>query len=157
MTKPKMKESELYIPVRDWLVKQGWTIYVEHFDADIIAMKDGVVRVVELKTGFTDKLYWQACQRAQWADEVMGAVPVAPKYSGRWTDEGFGLLIVTGGKVRQKHKPRPQPWQWRKKRKYRIKELLRRGPAMDHEVAGLPACPQLADQRERRKHSGDTI
>lgn len=79
-----VRESDLYAPVREWLSKQypDHKIHVEKFDADVIAIKEQHVVVVELKACMTEEK-----------------------------------------------------------------------PAMDHELAGLPACAALREQRERRSFS----
>lgn len=143
-----MKESDLYQPVRDWLVSKGYEVYVEKFDADIVAMKDGKITVVELKPCLTHKLIAQCHNRSQWADFVFMAVASTPRTIGGPKYYGYGVLQVTGGKVRQRAMARPQPWQWHKKRNYRLKKLASQNPAMDHEVAGLPSGPQLREQRQ---------
>lgn len=157
-----MAESDLYIPVRDWLRAQGWTVHVELFDCDVIATKpdttcpNGVrIRVVELKPCLTGVLMCQLYTRAMWADEVMAAVASEARATTELRDNGFGLLQVRDGKVRQRISPKLQPWQWHKRRAYRLKKLAGRAPAQDHELAGLPSCPRLREQRELREvHCG---
>lgn len=145
-----MRESDLYPPVRDWLIARGYEVHVEIFDCDIVAVKDGRLLVVELKLCLARELFTQMEDAARWADEVMGAVASAPRKLGGLSNKGFGLLQVTDGRVRQRVKPRPQPHWWFKKRAYRIKKLNGRDPAMPHELAGLPSCPALRLQREQR-------
>lgn len=144
-----MKESDLYPPVRDWLRARGYTIYVERFDADIVAVKDGRLLAVELKLCFTQQLYSQLQARATWADEVMAAVGSAPRAFKAMRYMGYGLLLVSNGKVRQKFKTRPQPWQFHKRRLYRLKVLADELPAMDHELAGVMSV-EAGLQRAKR-------
>jgi hypothetical protein len=132
-----MKESDLYIPVRNWLIARGYEIHVEIFDADIVAVKDGELTAVELKACLSSDLYRQCCNRARWADYVIAAVASVPRQVGMYTHAGFGVLLVNGGKVHQKAKPRPQPWLWHKMHDYRVKKLTGRLPAQEHELAGL--------------------
>lgn len=149
---PRVKESDLYVPVRDWLAARGWVIHVEIFDADIVAVRDGRMLAVELKPCLTQDLMNQLHHRAVWADEVIGAIASEPRgrlHALRYY--GFGLLQVIDGKVRQRIKPRPQPWQWHRTRAYRLKKLNSRPPAADHEVAGLPGCSALREQRAWRR------
>lgn len=146
-----MKECDLYAPVRDWLISNGWEVHAEIFDADIVAIQDGKLMAVELKPYLTSGLWRQCCDRAGWADFVMAAIASKPITTSQFTDYGFGVLLVAGDKVRQKHKPRPQPWHWHRRRDYRMKKLASRAPAMPHETAGLPSCSQLRQQRMQRE------
>lgn len=151
-----MRECRLYPPVRDWLTSHGYEIHVEIFGCDIVALKDGKITAVELKKGYTRTLVNQLTARAQWADFVIAAIPgriadfSVKKRTGGARYSGFGLLIVEGGKVFCKVHPKPQPNWWHKRHAYRLKKLIGRAPAQDHELAGLPSCPQLRLQREAR-------
>jgi hypothetical protein len=152
-----MRERDLYIPVRDWLIAEGWTIHVEIFDADIVAVKDGKLLAVELKRGMRTGLERQAKQRADWADLVMIAVPESTYKPAWWIKHhGFGVLTVGPGlrrPVRQRAAPKQQPWRWVRRREYRLRKLAARPPAQAHEVAGLPSCRELAEQRRLREKS----
>lgn len=147
-----MRERDLYPPVRDWLSSQGWTVHVEIFDADVVAVKDGKIMVVELKTGMTEELRWQAVKRAQWSDLVLVAVPASTYRPNRhWFNYGIGVLTIDDRRrVRVRIQPRPQPWHWVKRRTYRLKRLSSRAPAQDFESAGMPSCRELRQMRERR-------
>lgn len=153
----KIRECELYPPVRDWLAQRGWEVHVEKWDCDIVAVKGDVLRAVELKPALNEKLVRQLHDRARWADEVMGAVAAEPRgYQSKASGlrySGFGLLQVdiTTGKVRQRIKPRPQPWHFHSRRTYRMRILADRHPAMPHEMAGIPASAQLREQNKLRR------
>lgn len=147
-----MKESDLYLPVRDWLHARGWTVHVEVFDCDIVAVKDNVLRAVELKPTSSPALFRQLHDRAGSFDEVMAAVVSTPNIRGNehldgfecW---GFGLLQIdpTTRKVKQRRKCQRQPYKWRKRRNYRMKKLAERHPALPHErggVTSVEACEQ---------------
>jgi hypothetical protein len=144
-----MKESDLYIPVRDWLRARGFTVHIEIFDCDVVGINaDGKMVAVELKTGMTLGLYNQLSLRATWADEVWAAVPAtAEKPKHGFAYNGYGLLIVSGGRVKVQRIARPQPWNRCRSQIYRRKELSSRLAALDHHVAGLPSCPQAREQR----------
>lgn len=144
-----MKESDLYIPVRDWLRSRGYTVHIEVFDCDVIGINEaGHLVAVELKRGMTHGLYEQLVARAIWADEVWAAVPpTAETPKDMFSYHGFGLLIVSGQKLRVKRKARPQPWHWHRTREYRRGVLRGRSPAHDSHVAGLPSCSQAREQR----------
>lgn len=142
-----VRESDLYPPVRDWLAKRGYTIHVEMFGVDIVAMKEDQIVAIELKLCLTESLYRQCEHNSEWADLVIGVIASDSKKTAMFRYKGFGLLQVMDGKVRQRIKPRPQPWARIKRRDYRIKKLMNRAPAMEHETAGLPSCRRLREQR----------
>jgi hypothetical protein len=152
-----MKESDLYPPVREWLQKRGYEIHVEVFGCDLVAVKERMLTAVELKLGLEQHLIEQLRYRSWWADFVIGVVPMSKSVEKlrdanfrRWRYEGYGLCVVENGRVRQLVKPKPQPWDWHRKHAYRVKMLAGRPPAQDHEIAGLPSCPQLREQRKLR-------
>lgn len=148
-----LRERDLYAPVRDWLASRGYTIHVEVFEADVVAVKDGLITAIELKTSQTDGLCVQVNRRCQWADYVYAAVPSNRiRATSQFKGHGIGLLAVdpTSGSVRERLKPKPQPWWWRKRHDYRAKKLATRAPAMAHECAGLPCTPELKANRLKR-------
>ena len=155
LRRERVRESDLYQPVRDWLVAQGYEVHVEVFDADIVATKDGRLIAVELKPCLTDGLTLQLHHRAGWADEVWAAVSSEPRITSILRDAGYGLLQVVNGRVRKRFKARPQPWGWHSRHAYRLKKLANREPAHDHELAGLPCCPQLREQRRLRSKEAE--
>ena len=61
----KLRESDLYAPVRDYLEGLGYEVRGEVRGCDIAAVRDGELIVVELKTGFTLELIYQALDRQQ--------------------------------------------------------------------------------------------
>ncbi|MBL9084195.1 MAG: hypothetical protein JNK76_20515 [Planctomycetales bacterium] len=147
-----MREADLYPPIRKWLVDRGYEVHVELFGHDVIALKDGLATVIEMKLYFSFRLMDQLSNAAKWADFVFAAVPSPPKSMNQVRHWGYGLLQVdvAAGKVRQRVGPKQQPFRWHVSRKYRFAKLTGRLPAMEHEVAGLPSNPQLRRQRELR-------
>jgi hypothetical protein len=102
-----MLETDLYGPVRDYLVRQGYTVHSEVKHCDITAVKGEELVVVELKTSFNLKLLVQTVKRQRVADSVYVAIP-RPKGGRRtaaWRDMCLllrrleaGLIIVDTGK-----------------------------------------------------------
>lgn len=72
----KLRESDLYGPVRSYLEGLGYEVKGEVKDCDIAAVRDGELIVVELKRGFTLELVYQAMDRQRVADGVYVAVPL---------------------------------------------------------------------------------
>lgn len=72
----KLRETDLYAPVKAFLSGQGYEVKSEVGSADIVARKgqDAPV-IVELKTGFSLSLVHQAIARQALADAVYIAVP----------------------------------------------------------------------------------
>lgn len=148
-----MLESDLYIPVRDWLLKRGFEVHTEVFGHDIVALKDDQATVVELKLCSTTGLISQLYEAAKWADFVIGAIASEPRSVSVYRYQGFGLLRVDGSRIVLKKKAQLQPFYRTKARQYRFKKLIGRHPAMEHELAGLPATPKLAIQRIKRERA----
>jgi len=78
----KLKESELYMPIKNYLETLGYDVKGEVKSCDITAIKNGELLVVELKTGFTLELVYQALSRQKLADSVYVAVPLQHKHIG---------------------------------------------------------------------------
>ena len=80
----RIRETELYHPVKGLLEGQGYTVKGEVSAADLVAIRDGEEPViVELKTGFALALFHQAIERQSMTDHVYVAVP---------RGEGIGFL-----------------------------------------------------------------
>lgn len=69
------RETDLYPPVRDFLVGQGFTVRAEVRGCDVTAVKGERVVVVEMKLGLTLDLVLQGVRRQKVADLVYLAVP----------------------------------------------------------------------------------
>ena len=72
----KIKESDLYQPIKEYLDSLGYDTKGEVKDCDITAIKDDELIVVELKKGFTIELLYQAIERQKIADSVYVAIPL---------------------------------------------------------------------------------
>ncbi len=79
--KPKIKEMQLYPPVKAFWTAKGYRVKGEVGAADIVAMKgeDDII-ITELKTGFSLSLFHQAVHRQSMTDQVYICVP---KLSGK--------------------------------------------------------------------------
>ncbi len=76
MAAPKIRETDLYLPVKLLLEGQGYQVKGEIGAADVVAVRgaeDPVI--VELKTGFSLSLFHQAIERQAMTDAVYIAVP----------------------------------------------------------------------------------
>ena len=111
-------ETALYLPVKRFLEKLGFTVKGEVGGCDLVALSDGdppVVVIGELKLSFNLELILQAVDRAGACDEVWLAAKMSAQGKGRESDAryrnlcrrlGFGMLGVTGrGEVEVLVKP----------------------------------------------------
>jgi hypothetical protein len=100
-------ETSLYLPVKRFLEKLGFTVKGEIGACDLVALKGDdppLVVVCELKLSFNLELLLQAVDRAAASDEVWLAAKLSARGKGRESDAryrnlcrrlGFGMLAVT--------------------------------------------------------------
>lgn len=84
----KIRETDLYKPVHDYLEALGYDVKGEVKDCDLVAIKNDELLVVELKTSFNLKLLCQAVKRQRAADLVYVAIPKPKggKRTATWRD-----------------------------------------------------------------------
>ncbi len=105
-------ETSLYLPIKGFLEKAGYTVKGEVDGCDLVGLSDGdppVVVICELKLSFNLELILQAVDRAAIADEVWIAARVSARGKGREADRryrdlcrrlGIGMLgIADTGEV----------------------------------------------------------
>jgi hypothetical protein len=100
-------ETALYLPVKRFLEKLGFTVKGEIGGCDLVALSGDdppIVVIGELKLAFNLELLLQAVDRAGAADEVWLAAKMSARGKGRESDAryrnlcrrlGFGMLAVT--------------------------------------------------------------
>jgi hypothetical protein len=100
-------ETALYLPVKRFLEKLGFTVKGEVGGCDLVALSGGdppIVVIGELKLTFNLELVLQAVDRAGACDEVWIAAKFSARGKGRESDAryrnlcrrlGFGMLAVT--------------------------------------------------------------
>lgn len=73
----RLRETDLYIPIRDFLAGQGYEVKSEVAGADVVAMRDDASEpvIVEMKTGMNLTLVQQGVARQALTDWVYLAVP----------------------------------------------------------------------------------
>lgn len=90
----KIREEELYPPLKTYLQKQGYSVNAEVKHCDIVATMDEEIIIIELKTRFTIKLVAQAILRKEITPSVYIALPVV---SGKAFPPGIkNIRIVLG-------------------------------------------------------------
>jgi hypothetical protein len=131
-------ETTLYLPVKRFLEKLGFTVKGEVCGCDVVALRDGappLVVVAELKLAFNLELVLQGVDRLAACDEIWLAVRTSRR--GRENDArarklcrllGFGLLGVTkSGRVDVLIEPHPwKPRRDAQRRSARVDEHRRR-------------------------------
>ena len=156
-------ETDLYEPIRDYLVANGYQVQAEVKGCDVVAQKENELIVVELKRNFTTRLLVQAIDRQKITDAVYVALPgpYQPR-TRRWRDIKrllrrleIGLLVVTGtsGSYRVEIVFHPLPFQ-RRKRASRKRAVIRETAARsgDHNRGGSTRRPIMTAYRENAIH-----
>lgn len=72
----KIKETDLYEPLKIYLEHQGYKVSSEVKNCDLVARKDEEMIIVELKTGMSVALLIQAVYRKEITESVYVAIPV---------------------------------------------------------------------------------
>jgi hypothetical protein len=144
----KLQEIDLYKPIQTYFLREGYEVYGEVKDCDIVAVKDEELVVIELKLTLSVDLLIQAAKRQRITDKVYVAIP-KPKHrlnSKRWTEKchlirrlELGLLVVSspGKRGRAEIIFEPTPFIRRKNKRKRdsiMKEI--NGRSADYNVGG---------------------
>ena len=69
-----MKETELYEPIKNYLLKEGYKVQAEVKNCDIACLYENKLIVIEMKKSFNLKLLYQAMNRKAFADKVFVAI-----------------------------------------------------------------------------------
>ena len=94
MAKAKtISETDLYRPVHDYLVRQGYTVRAEVKSCDIAAVRGDDLIVIELKRAINITLLAQAVERQKITDSVYVAVP-RPSNMRRWNGQTKSLQAL---------------------------------------------------------------
>jgi hypothetical protein len=156
----RLRESDLYAPVKFHLEALGYTVRGEVGRCDVVGVSGDSMVAVELKLGFGLPVLYQALQRLPSVDLVYVAVAVPEGRTARrnWDAQvpdavrlcrmlGVGLLSVQYGTV-VVHAD-PGAYQPRKRLKLRarlLSEFVRRSG--DHNLGGTTKRPRVTAYRE---------
>lgn len=148
-----MAETDLYHPVKRFLMAQGYDVKGEIGDCDVMALRgDEAPVIVELKASFSVQLLLQGTERQAISDAVYLAIN-APKR--RATVDitklcrrlGLGLLTITGQTVSALADPLPyQPRKNARRKTLLLKEFAQR--VGDHNEGGSTRRPQITAYRQ---------
>lgn len=105
----KLKESDLYLPIKGFLENLDYQVKGEINDCDIVATKDDKIIIIELKLSLNITLLLQAVDRLSLADTVYIAIPKHSPIYKKQTSKikklikrlGIGLIIVDIQKEQQ--------------------------------------------------------
>lgn len=76
MTKARIRETDLYEPIKAMLERQGYEVKSEIGAADVVGVRGSENPVIiELKTGFSLSLFHQAIERQSISDQIYIAAP----------------------------------------------------------------------------------
>ena len=160
----KIKETDLYPPVREYLTNLGYTVHSEVKDCDLTAVRGGELVVVELKRSFNASLLMQATQRQKVADSVYVAIPRPPRGPRSESWRGMvhllrrlelGLILVSfpAGAARVEVALHPEPLE--RRRDHRLKRSILReigGRSGDYNVGGSSRSKIMTAYRENALH-----
>jgi len=154
------RETDLYPPIRDFLVAHGYTVRAEVNHCDVTARKGDDLIVIELKRQFNVDLLIQATARRRITDSVYVAFP-APEDLGpgsRWPgikrilrqlELGLILVFFSGSAPRIEIVFHPLPYQARKRKDARravIREMNMRSG--DYNQGGAASTKLVTAYRE---------
>ena len=153
-------ETALYLPVKKFLEKLGFTVKGEIGGCDLVALSNDeppVVVIGELKLAFNLELILQAVDRASACDEVWLAAKFSKRGKGRESDAryrnlcrrlGFGMLAVTtSGAVEVIVSPATVPRRDPKRRSRLIAEHRKRQG--DPALGGSTRAPIMTAYRQQ--------
>lgn len=127
----RVRETELFAPVREYLLSQGYRVDAEVKDCDIVASQGDDLVIVELKSGANLKLLIQATDRQTITDAVYVAVPQPAQGSRHFRGVerllkrlGLGLIIIRftpfGATAEKRFDPQPGSGRRRGKRRHAV-------------------------------------
>ena len=153
-------ETALYLPVKRFLEKLGFTVKGEIGGCDLVALSGDeppIVVIGELKLAFNLELILQAVDRAAACDEVWLAAKFSERGKGRESDAryrnlcrrlGFGMLAVTkSGQVEVIVSPTAVPRRDPKRRSRLITEHRKRQG--DPALGGSTRAPIMTAYRQQ--------
>ena len=155
-----LSEKDLYLPVKEYLVSNGYAVRGEVHHCDLTATRDEDLVIIELKKSLNLTLLIQATQRQKITDSVYVAVPKPS--SGLNHKEWrkiehlikrleLGLILVDFGKeipqVSIRFHPVPlDRKKIKKKRRSLIQEM--HGRSEDYNIGGTAGIKQITAYRE---------
>jgi hypothetical protein len=142
----KLQEVDLYKPIQRYFSREGYEVYGEVKDCDMVAVKDDELVIIELKLTLSVDLLIQAAKRQKLTNQVYIAIP-KPKgrmNSKQWADKchlvkrlELGLIVVSFPGSRSKADILIHPTPFNPKKGYARNKLKRE--AILKEIGGRSA------------------
>lgn len=151
-----MKETDLFPLLKDYFEDQGFTVQAEVNSIDLVASKEDLLIIVEMKTQLNLKLIYQGCQRQLINEHVYLAVP---RIENKKTYKErlyilrrlhLGLLIVDLDKNRVEAVIDPKDFITRKSKKKKqklLKEMKQRVTSIN--IGGTSKSKIVTSYREK--------
>lgn len=159
-----ISESDLFKPVEDYLILQGYNVKGEVLHCDITAVKDDELIVVELKKNLNLSLLIQAADRQRFADSVYVAVARTTSHSFPKNFKGachllkrleLGLILVTFLKTKTKAEIIFHPSEYKKRKSHKKRRAVIReisGRTHNFNTGGITGRPIITAYRESAIH-----
>ncbi|MBD8067358.1 DUF2161 domain-containing phosphodiesterase [Bacillus sp. PS06] len=148
----KLLEVDLYKPIQRYFAKQGFEVYGEVNDCDLVALKEDELIVVELKKTLNVELLVQGAKRQKLTNQVYIAIPRGKQNfrSRKWKDIchllrrlELGLILVSfsGNRARVDIHLHPTTFDQKKsyaQNKYKRNSLIKEvnGRSGDYNIGG---------------------
>lgn len=159
-----LKESDLFKPVQDYLVSQGYRVNGEVLNCDITAVKDNELVVIELKKNLNMSLLIQAANRQKFAESVYVAIACSGYDSLPRNFKGachllkrleLGLLLVRFLKTKTKVEIIFHPSEYKKRKSHKLRKSIIRelsGRTENYNTGGIKGKPIITAYREKAIH-----
>lgn len=159
-----ISESDLFEPIQDYLIAQGYTVKAEVLNCDITAVKDDELVVIELKKNLNISLLIQAANRQKFADSVYVAIATIPGKSLPRHFKGachllkrleLGLILVSFLKTRTKVEIIFHPCEFKKRKSHKVRRNIIReisGRTGNFNTGGTTGTQIITAYRESAIH-----
>lgn len=105
---PKLREADLYPPLKKWLEGEGYQVHSEVNDCDVVARRDDELILIEMKLAINIDLLLQVVRRQQIKARVYAAVPSPKTRDKRWRElERLLKRLEVGLILVYTHSPKP--------------------------------------------------
>ncbi|MBI4556640.1 MAG: hypothetical protein HY706_03585 [Candidatus Hydrogenedentes bacterium] len=164
MATRRWSESDLYGPVRDYLVRRGYAVRGEVEGCDLTATKGEDLIIVEMKRHLSTALLVQAVDRQRMADSVYIAVPASDKNGWKNGWKGvrrllrkleLGLIQVDFGRSTARVEVLLHPMPYRARRDARRRRAIldeAAGRSSDYNQGGVTRQKLMTAYREAAIH-----
>lgn len=160
----KVMEIDLYGPIYNYLISQGYIVHSEVKNCDITAIKGEELVVIEMKLRFNATLLMQAVQRQKAADSVYVAIlkPKGGAFSKGWDDMchllkrlELGLITVSFNGKKPMMEIVFHPMEYKRKKNNNIRKAIIReinGRYIDYNIGGSTRRKLMTAYRENSIH-----